>query len=112
MPIAQSTAQWRQYRVRVGQFVSLTSQVRLRFIATDLGTASTVEAALDDFTAVGITCAPAACAADWNGNGSLSVQDIFDFLASYFGSGADIDHSGDTSVQDLFTFLALYFAGC
>jgi hypothetical protein len=54
------------------------------------------------------------CRADFNGSGEATVQDIFDFLAAYFGNDprADINSSGEISVQDIFDFLALYFAGC
>jgi hypothetical protein len=57
-----------------------------------------------------ITC----CRADFNGAGSLSVQDIFDFLSAYFSAAASADFnlSGDISVQDIFDFLGAYFAGC
>jgi hypothetical protein len=51
---------------------------------------------------------------DFNGSGSATVQDIFDFLAAYFGNSptADVNLSGAISVQDIFDFLAAYFAGC
>lgn len=54
------------------------------------------------------------CAADINCSGDVSVQDIFDFLASFFGADprADFNDSGVISVQDIFDFLAAYFAGC
>jgi len=54
------------------------------------------------------------CAADFNHSGEVTVQDIFDFLAAYFGNGpaADVNNSGDITVQDIFDFLALYFTGC
>jgi hypothetical protein len=54
------------------------------------------------------------CKADFNQNGVLSVQDIFDFLAAYFGNDprADFNGSGSISVQDIFDFLAAYFGGC
>ncbi len=54
------------------------------------------------------------CKADFNQNGTLSVQDIFDFLAAYFANDlrADFNGNGVLSVQDLFDFLAGYFAGC
>jgi hypothetical protein len=54
------------------------------------------------------------CKADFNQSGAVTVQDIFDFLAAYFGANpiADINGAGGVSVQDIFDFLAAYFAGC
>jgi hypothetical protein len=54
------------------------------------------------------------CTADHNCSGTVSVQDIFDFLADYFAanSAADVNGSGAITVQDIFDFLAAYFAGC
>jgi hypothetical protein len=59
-----------------------------------------------------LTISCAACPADWNHSGTVSVQDIFDFLASYFAGAGDFNASGATTVQDIFDFLAAYFAGC
>jgi hypothetical protein len=55
-----------------------------------------------------------ACPADFNCSGTVSVQDIFDFLGAYFSLDprADFNHSGSVSVQDIFDFLAAYFSGC
>lgn len=60
--------------------------------------------------------------ADFNDNGSVTVQDIFDFLDAWFngctGAGtpvggcvrsADVNVSGAVSVQDVFDFLASWF---
>jgi hypothetical protein len=54
------------------------------------------------------------CRADFNQSGSVTVQDIFDFLGGYFSVNpwADINGSGAVTVQDIFDFLAAYFAGC
>ena len=54
------------------------------------------------------------CAADFNHQNGLTVQDIFDFLTAWFAgaAGADFDHSGGLSVQDIFGFLSAWFAGC
>jgi hypothetical protein len=61
----------------------------------------------------GGACAPH-CPADFNENGTATVQDIFDFLAAYFAGtpGADFNGTGGITVQDIFDFLAAYFTGC
>jgi probable HAF family extracellular repeat protein len=57
---------------------------------------------------------PRFCLADMNGSGGVSVQDIFDFLAAYFGDSlrADVNVDNTLTIQDVFDFLAAYFAGC
>jgi hypothetical protein len=57
---------------------------------------------------------PSDCVADINNSGTVTVQDIFDFLAFYFtgNQAADVNNSGTVTVQDIFDFLALYFIGC
>jgi hypothetical protein len=54
------------------------------------------------------------CRVDVNESGTVSVQDVFDFLASYFGGspGADFNLSGAIGVQDIFDFLAACFVAC
>ncbi len=54
------------------------------------------------------------CKADYNQSGSVTVQDIFDFLGGYFTQDprADINGAGGVTVQDIFDFLAAYFTGC
>jgi len=57
---------------------------------------------------------PFACAADFNDNGGVTVQDIFDFLSAYFTAAprADFNGVGGITVQDIFDYLSAYFAGC
>ena len=49
------------------------------------------------------------CRCDWNDSDIVSVQDIFDFLASYFAGNGDFNQNGTTSTQDIFDFLTCYF---
>jgi hypothetical protein len=60
------------------------------------------------------TASIADCPPDVNNSGTVTVQDIFDFLAFYFSADnrADFNHSGALTVQDLFDFLTAYFSGC
>jgi hypothetical protein len=66
------------------------------------------------------------CPADFNHDGNVSVQDIFDFLSMFFGDclvvqnppvppclwSADVNNSGTITVQDIFTYLEAFFLGC
>ncbi len=56
----------------------------------------------------------ARCAADYNQSGTVTVQDLFDFLSEYFAEApaTDVDGSGALGVQDVFTFLERWFTGC
>lgn len=69
--------------------------------------------------AAAVACSPPTCRPDFDGSGSLGVQDIFAFLAAFFGGGlgpsppsGDFDGNGQLTVQDIFDFLAAYFIGC
>jgi hypothetical protein len=55
-----------------------------------------------------------ACPGDFNGFGGVTVQDIFDFLAAFFGGApaADINGQGGITVQDIFDFLSSFFGDC
>lgn len=47
---------WFQHGFRVADFVAPTAQVRIRFVAEDVGVGSIVEAAVDDFEIVRVLC--------------------------------------------------------
>jgi hypothetical protein len=61
------------------------------------------------------------CRADFNGDGIVSVQDIFDFLADWNSQSAggpiiigsaDFNGVDGVTVQDIFDFLAAWNLGC
>jgi hypothetical protein len=102
---------WIQHEFRVSPILPPTALMKLRFVASDLGLDSIVEAAVDDILFEGYTC-DIPCPADWNHSGSLDSQDFFDFLTSFFAGDADFNASGATDSQDFFDFLTGFFAGC
>ncbi len=82
-------------------------------------TTTTQAACTGTFQGVGSACGQAGnpttcCPANFNDQGGVTVQDIFDFLAAYFANApaADFNGQGGITVQDIFDFLAAYFGGC
>jgi hypothetical protein len=61
---------------------------------------------------------PGNCTADFNNSGSVTVQDVFDFLAAFFndltggGRTGDVNGDGAVTVQDVFDYVRAYFSGC
>jgi len=103
---------WFFDEINVADYVDLTSQVRLRFVAEDAGQGSIVEAALDDFALSITECN--SCYADCTGEGSL---DIFDFLCfqDAFASADPYADCDNNTVFDIFDFLCFqdaFATGC
>ncbi|MFT5287344.1 MAG: choice-of-anchor B domain-containing protein [Planctomycetota bacterium] len=73
---------WRRHAFRVEDYVALTNSVQVRFRASDVGLASVVEAAVDDFRVIEIVCG------DCNANGTADATDIMN------GSSLDLDGNG------------------
>jgi hypothetical protein len=54
------------------------------------------------------------CLADFNGSGTVTVLDVFDFLRAWFAGGpyTDVDGFHGTDMSDILNFLSQWFAGC
>ena len=54
------------------------------------------------------------CAADFDGDGTIAVPDIFAFLSAWFAQdpAAEFDGTPGITVPDIFAFLSAWFAGC
>jgi hypothetical protein len=93
------------------------SMILVRPTMADAGTYRCVLSSASCDNPLTVTTDPAVltfCAADYDCSGTLSVQDIFDFLAAWFAVTPDADINGvnGVNVQDIFDFLGAWFAGC
>ncbi len=107
-----SSGGWISHEFRVADIVPPSAQIRLRFVATDLGSPSVVEAAIDDLSVLVPDCV-APCPGDLNGDRSVDESDLGALLAAWqAGSGGDLDADGDTDESDLGLLLANWLNVC
>jgi len=71
---------WFRHEFRVADVTAPTAQVVLRFIASDEGSGSIVEAAIDDLEVLDLACSCATLAGDVDGDGLLNALDIAAFI--------------------------------
>ncbi len=110
---------WFQHRFHPADFVPLTSQVRLRFVAQDTNPQSLVEAAVDAVRIETLACenpvlgcSPADLAEPF---GTIDLFDLLAFLDAYGAQapGADLaEPFGTVDLFDLLAYLDAYAAGC
>lgn len=99
---------WIYHEFLIANYVTPTSQIRMRFVAQDTGAASLVEAAIDDFTLIGQNCIGSpTCATilgDLDGNGSINGRDISGFVTAIlttYQPCADFSGNQQADVSDI-----------
>ncbi len=111
----QVLGRWNRHTITLTDFVPASGAMRVRIVATAVNDQVFVEAGVDDVRITGFSCAPStvACPADFNGDGLVSTQDLFDYLNVWFAGDAQADRNGDgVDVQDVFAMLNAWFTGC
>lgn len=105
--VVTSSAQWNFQSFRIDSLLSPTDRMRVRFTASDLGSASLVEAGVDGVQIVRATCTPPG---DANEDGSVNVTDLLALLGSWgicnAPCPADFDSNGLVNVTDLLILLS------
>jgi len=112
----ETSGGWFYHEFHVADFVELTSQVRVRFVASDEDAGSIVEAAVDDFLVLEYYCEETECPGDLNGDGQRDQADLGILLADWGCTGGDcpgdVDGDGDTDHADLGFLLSVYGEPC
>ncbi|MEN0020241.1 MAG: trypsin-like serine protease [Planctomycetota bacterium] len=105
---------WIETDFRVEDFVSLTSTVRVKFVASDRGAGSLVEAGVDDVRVLGVSCVSDLCPSDINDDDELNYFDFAAFfdLVDASDPAADLNESGSIDALDVVEFVLDFDDGC
>lgn len=107
---AETDGGWFDVSFDVSSVIAPTGSMRVRFVASDEGSGSVVEAAVDRFrVGEGVVCET--CPGDLDANGTADVFDILIYFDRFGNGFGDIDGSGVSDVFDILGFFGL-FTGC
>ncbi len=110
-PAAQSNGGWYHKTFKLSDTIALSNQMKVRFTASDLGSGSVVEAAVDAVELVLIGCA---CPSDFNDDGFVTGEDFDEFIAAFEAGDISADFNDDTFVSgdDFDAFVEAFVGGC
>ncbi len=109
--VTENAGAWVEKRFVISDFIAPSDQMRIRFMASDLGSGSIVEAGVDDLQIMSIGCA--SNPADLNGDGVVNFQDVSTFVALFTNQDLRADFNGDgiLNFADVSAFVAAFGAG-
>jgi hypothetical protein len=121
-PVEESAGGWIEHSFWVGDYITPTSQMKMRFEASDMGSGSVIEAGIDDFTVTRFVCLPPSCCVgltgNVNGSGGVDLADLSALVSYLTGGGytlpcvleANVNGTGAVDLADL-SALVSYLTG-
>jgi Zn-dependent metalloprotease len=117
-PVVNSSGGWYTDQLIVSDFVTPTNFVRVRFVASDMGDDSNIEAAIDDVTVTTLECINYLCG-DPDASGDVDIDDVVYVISYIFSGGAapnpllsgDADCSGAVDIDDVVYLISYIFSG-
>ncbi len=105
--VTDNAGEWVVKRFRIADVLEPTSQMRVRFIASDTGDPSIVEAGIDDLRISDASC-DLGCPADFDGSGVVDAGDLAELIAAWGTPARDLDGDGNTEAGDAAVLLAAW----
>lgn len=115
--LAGGSTGWTFYQFQPASILGLTTQMRLRFVATDGSGGTFVEGAIDDLFISAFQCTnppPPDCIGDADGNGVVDFGDITAVLSGWGTTGpyGDANHNGVVTFEDITDVLVHFGEVC
>ena len=112
MSFTNGPAGWNEASFTVGDFVSPTATVQIRFSVADAPNNSVTEAAIDDVTVSRVECVQTGCPEDLNGDGMVNGADIGLLVAAWGTPDGDVNGDGNTDGADMGLMIAAFGGDC
>ena len=96
--VNQNANAWVTVDFVIEDVISATDQMQMRFVASDLGAGSVVEAGIDNLRVFGIECDDSSIPGDMNGDGLVNGADLGLFLSVWGTSDPAADFNADGTV--------------
>jgi hypothetical protein len=106
--VTENLNAWSLKTFRIADFVTPTATMRVRWLASDLGSGSLVEAGVDDFRVFGISCEPPSTPADLNGDGVVNGLDLAIVIGAWGTAAGDVNGDGTTDGEDLAVLISAW----
>ncbi|MCP3904661.1 MAG: hypothetical protein GY715_13625 [Planctomycetes bacterium] len=110
---AEADGGWNSRTYRVADIVGTANdQFRIRFMASDLGTGSVVEAGVDAVKIEQFECGGVPCAEDLDGSGDVGFGDILTIIGAWGPCGVpcpeDLSGNGNVDFADILAVIAAF----
>lgn len=108
---------WSFRSLELAQIIRPTTQMRMRFVATDVGVDSVTEAGVDDITLTLRYCRRSADVDDGSGtgvpDGGVTIEDLLYFLGMFDRGEIEADYTNDdgVTIEDLLLYLQTFDDG-
>lgn len=107
---------WTYHEFKVGDYVDTSGTVRVRFVASDDGLPSIIEAGVDDFLVEEFYCFDPNCPGDLDSDNDVDLSDLATLLSHYGEAGGategDLNGDGVVGLEDLSALLSAYGEQC
>jgi hypothetical protein len=118
-PVSHAGGGWYVHSFWLNDLMEPSSEVRLRFEASDTGPGSVVEAGIDDFTVRVLDCQDPFLCGDADESGDVNIDDAVYLIAHIFSGGpeplpyesGDVDCSGGVDIDDVVWLVGYIFSG-
>ena len=106
--VTENANAWVFKSLRISDFLTPTATMKVRFVASDFGTGSTVEAGVDDFQVSALNCTPPFVPADLNQDTFINGADLAILLSGWGTLAGDVNQDGITDGIDLASLLSAW----